>query len=78
MALVAGQEIQGEDGVQEPLVQGDLDGPVGVLQAPHILEARLPQVEFKTAALSAGRLVGQDELGVDGVRLPRRKGRTGV
>ena len=37
--LVPGQELQGEDGVQQPSVHGDGRGPVEVLQSAGLLES---------------------------------------
>ena len=41
-----GQELQGEDGVQEPAVEGDGRRPVEVLQAAGLLEAGALQPQF--------------------------------
>ena len=40
------QELQGEDGVQEPAVEGDGRRPVEVLQAAGLLEAGALQPHF--------------------------------
>ena len=60
--LVPGEELHGEDGVQEPSVQGDGRGPVEVLQAAGLLEASGAQPEFQAAVGAAIDLVAEDDL----------------
>jgi hypothetical protein len=44
--LMPGEELEREDGVQEPSVQGNGGGPVEVLQAAGLLEAGIVQPQF--------------------------------
>ena len=57
-----GEELQGEDSVQEPAVQGDGGGPVEVFQPAGLLEAGSAQPQFQTAVGAAVYLVGEDDL----------------
>ena len=59
--LVPGEEFHGEDGVQEPAVQGDGGGPVEVLQPAGLLEAGVVQPEFQAAVGAAVDLVAEDD-----------------
>ena len=60
--LVPVQELHGEDGVQEPSVQGNGRGPVEVLQAAGLLEAGGAPPQFQAAVGAAVDLVAEDDL----------------
>ena len=60
--LVLVQELQGEDGVQQPAVQGDGGGPVEVLQPAGLLEAGALQPQFHAPVGAAVDLVAEDDL----------------
>ena len=59
--FVLAQEFLGEDGVQEPAIQGDGRRPVEVLQSAGLLEASVPQPQFQAAVGAAVDLVGEDD-----------------
>ena len=61
------QELQGEDSVQEPAVQGDGGGPVEVLQAAGLLEAGALKPQFHAAVGAAIDLVTEDDLQEGGI-----------
>ena len=52
--LVSGEELQGEDGVQEPSVERDRGRPVEVLKTADLLEPGLLEVDFEPAMVPAG------------------------
>ena len=59
--LVLVQELQGEDGVQEPAVEGDVGRPVEVLQAAGLLEAGALKPQFNAPVGAAIDLVAEDD-----------------
>ena len=59
--LVLVQELQGEDGVQEPAVEGDGRRPAEVLQAAGLLEAGALQPQFNAPVGAAIDLVIEDD-----------------
>ena len=59
---MSGEELQGEDGVQEPSVERDRGRPVEVLKTADLLEPGLLEVDFEPAMVPAVDLVGQDDL----------------
>ena len=60
--LVLVQELQGEDGVQEPAVECDGRRPVEVLQPAGLLEAGALQPQFGAPVSPAVDLVAEDDL----------------
>jgi len=59
---VAVKEVQGEDGIDQSALHGYLSGPVEVLQAADLLEARRMEVDFQVAVITPGYLVSEDYL----------------
>ena len=60
--FVPGQELQGEDGIQQSPVQGNGGGPVEVLQAAGFLEAGVVEAQFDAPVLPPADLISEDDL----------------
>ena len=60
--LMAVQELQGEDCIQQAPVKGNTGFPVEIFQPANLFESRQPQVDFQVMVITAAYLISQDYL----------------